>query len=92
MVDQIESERRGQIKKRVSFSDNYEWEKDYEGNHRLYNTETRRCTVWTKSTGIVVLDDRMVLPESFSGLDAPVESILQWQRYSALDTKFDLID
>lgn len=92
MPDQILDERRGQIKKKVIFSDNYTWEKDYEGNHRLYNTETRACTIWLKSTNIAVLDDRMVLPEFFSGLNAPVESILQWQRYPAIDTKFDLID
>lgn len=92
MADPILDDRRPQIKKRITFTDNYVWELDYEGNHRLYNTETRGCTIWLKSTDLAVLEDRMVLPEFFRGLDVPVESILLWQRYPAIDTQLNLID
>ncbi len=87
----ITSQARNQLKKRVTFTDFYIWELDYEGNHRLYNTQTEKSTIWLKSTDIAVLDDRMVLPEKFKGLDAPVEAILLWQRYPALLIEMDII-
>ena len=87
----IEDQARPQIKKRITFSDGYEWETDFEGNHRLYNLDTGHCTIWLKSNSLAVLDDRMVLPEFFKGLDVPVESILHWQRFPAIETKTNII-